>query len=130
MAGSARRWASASLAGVGVALAPIMRLEEVAVTTGEEDEDVLLDISKRQQQVDCPLHKEQHAVATNCSSSNSRNPSTCVWPATACPRHKCRGACWMANHLQQHRRYYVLALRACIGFFASVLITALRVSQI
>ncbi|WVZ83796.1 hypothetical protein U9M48_030896, partial [Paspalum notatum var. saurae] len=33
MAGSTRRWASASLAWAGVALAPIVRFEEVAVTT-------------------------------------------------------------------------------------------------
>lgn len=40
--------ASESAAGddedTGAQVAPIVRLEEVAVTTGEEDEDVLLDL--------------------------------------------------------------------------------------
>ena len=44
----------------GAQVAPIVRLEEVAVTTGEEDEDVLLDMS------DAPLSPPLVLGARDC----------------------------------------------------------------
>ncbi|CAO2829620.1 unnamed protein product [Amaranthus hypochondriacus] len=70
----------------GVQIAPIARLEEVAVTTGEEDEDALLDFGKvrlvMRQSKTLKICANHLIIAGMTVQEHAGNEKSCVWHAS------------------------------------------------
>ncbi|KAH7519026.1 hypothetical protein JRO89_XSUnG0150800 [Xanthoceras sorbifolium] len=64
----------------GAQVAPIVKLEEVAVTTGEEDEDAILDLRWFRQALEA--QGERQVLPTMSVQEHAGNDKSCVWHAT------------------------------------------------
>ncbi|KAF8402615.1 hypothetical protein HHK36_010704 [Tetracentron sinense] len=67
----------------GAQVAPIIRLEEVAVTTGEEEEDAILDLKAKLYRFDKEGNQwKERVLPTMSVQEHAGNDKSCVWHAT------------------------------------------------
>ncbi|KAM7272299.1 hypothetical protein ACFE04_026962 [Oxalis oulophora] len=93
----------------GAQIAPIIKLEEVAVSTGEENEDVLLDLSRRlvvktAEDAAPPAATTAEPAATEAAAPKPKPPSMEPREEPRSSRIEC--SCFPLRHFYGHSRSY------------------------